>query len=140
MIKDNFPVPEGFKIIDQTENHIAHIGQGFYKRNDNGSLVMAFWIRSENSNSAGVAHGGMLMSVADYCLCSLAMDSKENYAATVSFRGEFIAPAKTGSILEIHPKIDKETKSLVFGQGQILCEDKVVFNFSGAVKKILKTS
>ena len=117
MIKDNFPVPEGFKIIDQTENHIAHIGQGFYKRNDNGSLVMAFWIRSENTNSAGVAHGGMLMSVADYCLCSLAMDSKENYAATVSFRGEFIAPAKTGSLLEIHPKIDKETKSLVFGQG-----------------------
>ena len=51
MIKDNFPVPEGFKIIDQTENHIAHIGQGFYKRNDNGSLVMAFWIRSENSLS-----------------------------------------------------------------------------------------
>ena len=46
---------------------------------------MAFWVRPENGNSGGVAHGGMLMSIADYCLCSVAMESKENYAATIKF-------------------------------------------------------
>ena len=101
---------------------------------------MAFWIRPENGNSGGVAHGGMLMSIADYCLCSAAMESRENYAATVSFRCEFIAPAKVGCLLEIFPKIDKETKSLVFGQGKIICDGEVVLNFSGAVKKILKST
>ena len=140
MNEDKFPLPNGYKKIEQTESHISHIGQGFYKRNDSGNLVMAFWIRPENGNSGGVAHGGMLMSIADYCLCSAAMESRENYAATVSFRCEFIAPAKVGRLLEILPKIDKETKSLVFGQGKIICDGEVVLNFSGAVKKILKST
>ena len=140
MKEDNFPVPKGYKKIDQTEMHIEHIGQGFYKRDAEGNLVMAFWIRPENGNSGGVAHGGMLMSLADYCLCSAAMESKENYAATISFRCEFVSPANVGGLLEIYPIIDKETKSLVFGQGKIFCDDKVILNFTGTVKKISKNA
>ena len=45
----------------------------------------------------------MLMSIADYCLCSAAMESKENYAATISFRCEFVAQQKVGRLLEIFP-------------------------------------
>ena len=99
---------------------------------------MAFWVRPENGNSGGVAHGGMLMSIADYCLCSVAMESRENYAATISFRAEFVAPAKVGSLVEIYSTITKETKSLAFGEGQIMSEGEVVFSFSGIVKKITK--
>jgi acyl-coenzyme A thioesterase PaaI-like protein len=80
----------------------------------------------------------MLMSIADYCLCSVAMESKENYAATISFRSEFVAPAKVGSLVEIFTTITKETRSLAFGQGHIECEGEFVFSFSGIVKKIKK--
>ena len=113
MTSQNFSTPEGYENITQSEDHIAHIGQGFYKRNETGDLVMAFWVMPENGNSGGVAHGGMLMSIADYCLCSVAMESKENYAATISFRSEFVAPAKVGSLVEIFTTITKETLSLI---------------------------
>ena len=138
MTPKKFSTPEGYEALNQTENHIGHIGQGFYKRNEEGNLVMAFWVRPENGNSGGVAHGGMLMSIADYCLCSVAMESRENYAATISFRAEFVAPAKVGSLVEIYSTITKETKSLAFGEGQIMSEGEVVFSFSGIVKKIIK--
>lgn len=138
MTSQNFSCPQGYEPLNQTENHIAHIGQGFYKRNEEGNLVMAFWVRPENGNSGGVAHGGMLMSIADYCLCSVAMESKENYAATISFRSEFIAPAKVGDLVEIFTTITKETRSLAFGQGQIKSGNEVVFSFSGTIKKIKK--
>ena len=138
MTSKKFLIPEGYEALKQTENHIGHIGQGFYRRNEKGNLVMAFWVRPENGNSGGVAHGGMLMSIADYCLCSVAMESKENYAATISFRAEFVAPAKVGSLVEIYSTITKETKSLAFGEGQIMSEGEVVFSFSGIVKKITK--
>tara|TARA_B100000579_G_scaffold404174_1_gene388781 strand:+ start:385 stop:801 length:417 start_codon:yes stop_codon:yes gene_type:complete len=138
MTPKKFLTPEGYEALNQTENHIGHIGQGFYKRNEEGNLVMAFWVRPENGNSGGVAHGGMLMSIADYCLCSVAMESRENYAATISFRAEFVAPAKVGSLVEIYSTITKETKSLAFGEGQIMSEGEVVFSFSGIVKKITK--
>ena len=138
MTSKKFLIPEGYEALNQTENHIGHIGQGFYRRNEQGNLVMAFWVRPENGNSGGVAHGGMLMSIADYCLCSVAMESRENYAATISFRAEFVAPAKVGSLVEIYSTITKETKSLAFGEGQIMSEGEVVFSFSGIVKKITK--
>ena len=63
MTSQNFSTPEGYENITQSEDHIAHIGQGFYKRNETGDLVMAFWVMPENGNSGGVAHGGMLMSI-----------------------------------------------------------------------------
>ena len=71
MPKENkYPIPEGFEPIHQTEHHIRNIGEGFYRRDEEGNLIMAFWIKKENCNSADVAHGGMLMSIADYSLAS----------------------------------------------------------------------
>ena len=135
-LEKKYPVPEGFEIINQTEHHIRHIGQGFHKRDEKNNLVMAFWIKKENCNSADVAHGGMLMSIADYCLASSAMPSRDQYVATISFRSEFIVPAKINSLAEIHTTITKSTRSLVFGEGKIYCDGEIVFNFSGVVKKI----
>jgi acyl-coenzyme A thioesterase PaaI-like protein len=135
-LEKNYPVPEGFEVIKQTEHHIRHIGEAFHKRDEDGNLVMAFWIKKENCNSANVAHGGMLMSIADYCLATSAMPSRDEYVATISFRSEFVAPAKINSLAEIHTSITKSTRSLVFGEGKIYCDGKIVFNFSGVVKKI----
>ena len=136
MTSIKFSTPKGYETLNQTEDHIANIGQGFYKRNEAGDLIMAFWVRPENGNSGGVAHGGMLMSIADYSLCSAAMESREKYVATISFRSEFISGAKIGSLLEVHTKISKHTKSLVFGGGIIMSEEKKIMHFSGVVKKM----
>ena len=68
--KNSYPIPEGYKEIEfQTEHHIDHIGKGFHKKDAEGNLIMAFYVKPENGNSGGVAHGGMLKSIADYsCL------------------------------------------------------------------------
>ena len=137
MPKENkYPIPEGFEPIHQTEHHIRNIGEGFYRRDEEGNLIMAFWIKKENCNSADVAHGGMLMSIADYSLASASMPSRDKYVATISFRSEFISGAKIGSLLEVHTKISKHTKSLVFGGGIIMSEEKKIMHFSGVVKKM----
>ena len=115
MPKENkYPIPEGFEPIHQTEHHIHNIGEGFYRRDEEGNLIMAFWIKKENCNSADVAHGGMLMSIADYSLASASMPSRDKYVATISFRSEFIAPAKIHSLAEVHTSITRATKSLVY--------------------------
>ena len=109
--KNSYPIPEGYKEIElQTEHHIDHIGKGFHKKDAEGNLIMAFYVKPENGNSGGVAQGGMLMSIADYSLCSAAMESREKYVATISFRSEFMSGAKIGSLLEVNTKISKHTK------------------------------
>ena len=131
-----YSIPEGYELINQTEHHIRHIGDGYHKRDEDGNLIMAFWIKKENCNSADVAHGGMLMSIADYSLASASMPSRDKYVATISFRSELIAPAKIHSLAEVHTIVTKTTKSLVFGEGKIFCAGEIVYSFSGVVKKI----
>ena len=131
-----YSIPEGYELINQTEHHIRHIGDGYHKRDEEGNLIMAFWIKKENCNSADVAHGGMLMSIADYSLASASMPSRDKYVATISFRSEFIAPARIHSLAEVHTMVTKTTKSLVFGEGKIFCAGEIVYSFSGVVKKI----
>ena len=131
-----YSIPEGYELINQTEHHIRHIGDGYHKRDEDGNLIMAFWIKKENCNSADVAHGGMLMSIADYSLASASMLSRDKYVATISFRSEFIAPAIIHSLAEVHTTVTKTTKSLVFGEGKIFCAGEIVYSFSGVVKKI----
>ena len=131
-----YSIPKGYELINQTEHHIRHIGDGYHKRDEEGNLIMAFWIKKENCNSADVAHGGMLMSIADYSLASASMPSRDKYVATISFRSEFIAPAKIHSLAEVRTLVTKTTKSLVFGEGKIFCAGEIVFSFSGIVKKI----
>ena len=131
-----YSIPDGYELINQTEHHIRHIGDGYHKRDEDGNLIMAFWIKKQNCNSADVAHGGMLMSIADYSLASASMPSRDKYVATISFRSEFIAPAKIHSLAEVHTTVTKTTKSLVFGEGKIFCAGEIVYSFSGVVKKI----
>ncbi len=64
------------------------------------------------------------------------MESREKYVATISFRSEFMSGAKIGSLLEVHTKISKHTKSLAFGGGVIISQEKKIMNFTGVVKKI----
>ena len=42
MVSKKFSIPKGYEILNQTEDHIENIGQGFYKRNEAGDLIMAF--------------------------------------------------------------------------------------------------
>ena len=42
MTSKNFSTPKDYETLNQTEAHIANIGQGFYKRNEAGDLIMAF--------------------------------------------------------------------------------------------------
>ena len=130
-------VPEGFILNKGRGPYTTHNGP-FYINASVDPWLHGTFIIDRHCNGAQIAHGGMLMSIADYCLCSVAMESKENYAATISFRSEFVAPAKVGSLVEIFTTITKETRSLAFGQGHIECEGETVFSFSGIVKKIKK--
>ena len=57
MTSKKFSTPKGYESLNQTEDHISNIGQGFYKRNEAGDLIMAFWVRPENGNSGGVLMG-----------------------------------------------------------------------------------
>ena len=133
MSKTGIP-PKGYKVFNISQPHIESLGPGFYKKEDGNQLVLGFFVKKENCNGYRSAHGGMLMALADFALCTSAMRSSDSPVTTVSFHSEFIQPAPLGSLLEIRARLTKKGKSIGFSEGDIKVGDKVILNFGGAVK------
>ena len=103
-------IPEGYKEMTIVQKHIETLGPGFYKRED-GQTFMAFYANEKNSNAYGSAHGGALMALADYTMCSSVMQNRHSLVTTVSFHSEFLAPAEGGSLLIVrcfHRKLGQQ--------------------------------
>ena len=128
-------IPEGYKEMTIVQKHIETLGPGFYKRED-GQTFMAFYANEKNSNAYGSAHGGALMALADYTMCSSAMQNRHSLVTTVSFHSEFLAPAEVGSFLIVRANPTKIGKSLGFVEGDIKVGEKEIINFGGVVKII----
>jgi len=131
-------LPEGYKKLDISQPHIAELGPGYYKRTEDGQLIFAFYVKLQNCNQSGSVHGGMLMAIADYTLCSTLMEGPRDPVTTVSFHSEFIAPAMVGDLLEIKANLSKLGSSLGFSEGNIKVGDKIIMNFGGVIKKMDK--
>ena len=127
-------IPEGYKPFDISQPHIDSLGPGFYKKEEQDQLVLGFYVKQENLNGYGSAHGGMLMALADFSLCTSAMRNSDRPVTTVSFHSEFISPAPLGSLLEVRAKVTKKGKSLAFSKGNIKVEEELILNFGGVVK------
>jgi uncharacterized protein (TIGR00369 family) len=128
-------IPEGYKELSFNQPHLETLGPGYYKRED-GNLYTAFYVKPENCNGYGTAHGGLLMALADFTMASSAMEDRNSLVTTISFHSEFIAPANKGSMLIIRAMPTKVGKSLGFVEGDISSEGKIIINFGGVVKKL----
>ena len=129
-------IPQGYKAFDISQPHIESLGPGFYKKEEQDQLVLGFYVKQENLNGYGSAHGGMLMALADFSLCTSAMRNSDRPVTTVSFHSEFIQSAELGELLEIRASLVKEGKSLGFARGQIKVDETIILNFGGIVKKL----
>jgi len=74
--------------------------------------------------------------LADYTMCSSAMQNRHSLVTTVSFHSEFLAPAEVDSLLIVRANPTKIGKSLGFVEGDIKVGEKEIINFGGVVKII----
>lgn len=87
-------------------------------------------------NPSGITHGGFIMSLMDSGMGTAAhrVIGKNARAATISFDVKFISASKTGDLLLGTAKVLKKTRSLVFMQGEIRCDDQLIATAEGIWK------
>jgi uncharacterized protein (TIGR00369 family) len=127
--------PDGFAPISHTNPFGAGIGP-IYEREDHGLVVRGLWVRPELANSAGIAHGGVLMTFADIVLARGVMQEIGSIAVTVRMVSDFMAPVLVGSWLEGRATVSKVTRSLAFVSGELSVKGKVVFTAQGTFKPL----
>lgn len=102
------PVPPGFTRLKRGGPFMANLGD-LYCNRENGAIVIAMRISENHVNMRGIAHGGMLSSLADSALgigLMLHCEARHSFV-TVSLSTDFVAAARPGEWVEAHVDIQK---------------------------------
>lgn len=126
--------PEGFIETPARGAFSRHNGPFFYKA-DAETFYLGFRVLGRHCNSFGVAHGGMLMTLADRLLATAIGRLGARRMLTVRMTTDFIGMARTGEWVEGTARVTRAGKSLVFVEGSAeVTGGRPVFTASGVFK------
>ena len=130
------PPDDSWHPVEDT-GFIDHVGPIFLRDNGDDPQWIGFRAGEHHRNLNGVVQGGMLMTLADRGLGRIARACHGgNPVATVNFSYDFIGAARIGRFVEIHPKVVKETGSMVFMEGDLLADGELIGRAHGLWKKL----
>jgi uncharacterized protein (TIGR00369 family) len=125
-------VPEGFARLERGGPFLASLGPLYAKKGE-GGLVVGMRIEEKHLNTRGIAHGGMLVTLADSAL-GIAVATSTNPPrsfVTVNLSVDFIASARQGDFVEAHVDIEKVGARLAFATCFLQTQKKRVLRASG---------
>ena len=125
-------IPEGFKAIEHTGPFLAQNGPLYCKKAD-GKLVLGIRIDDRHTNTRGIVHGGMLVTLADSALGIVLYNSRTppQPIVTVSLSTDFIESAWPGDWVEAHVDILRIGKRLAYANCTLQVGDRRILRASG---------
>lgn len=129
---------EGWK-LRELSGYVGLIGP-LWTRKETSGWAYGILTGHQHLNPANIVHGGLLMSLLDHALSSIAWESTgRQTCVTVQMDAKFMASAGTGQFLRATGHITGTTSTMVFAHGDIQVEDRVLLSAT-ALLKILQTS
>lgn len=107
--------PPGFERLMRGGPYMANLGELYCRRND-GEIVIAMRIEDKHTNMRGIAHGGMLSSLADSALgigLTLYCEGRQSFV-TVNLSTDFVEAARPGDWVEAHIDVQKLGARMAF--------------------------
>jgi uncharacterized protein (TIGR00369 family) len=112
------------------------VGPLWSRRHDN---MLSFGILAGNQhlNPAGYVHGGLLATLLDHTLSTVAWEAAERTpCVTVQMDVQFLAAVKSGQFVDGRASVVSTTRSLIFMRGDLLVEGTPVASGSGVFKAL----
>src|SRR6202011_4956676 len=108
--------PPGFEPLFRSSPFLETAGPFFYRKEPDGSFVVAVRILPKHANARGSAHGGRLPTPLDVALGYRAAFSQDPPAAltTATMSADFVGSAKVGDWVEAHVDVQKVGSRLAF--------------------------
>ncbi len=135
-MNDDATPPEGFRPQAEPASFEAHCGP-LYTSGADAGYACAIRADERHCNKRGAVHGGLLITLADHTLGHIVWRHVDEAAcATVTLNTDFVSGAVIGDWLVCRGAVTRETRSLVFIQGEVRCGERVVMTASGIWKKL----
>ena len=128
-------VPEGFVAFNPRDDFVGYVGPLYIKPESDG-LRVGFLIDRRHTNPMGVAHGGMMMTVADMALgigCGYVTGLRFPHP-TVSLNCDFMRGPKLGQFVEGKARIARRTRHFIFANCELTADGEVMMTASGVFK------
>lgn len=109
-----------------------------WTRREGEAWVYGLLVEDQHLNPAGVVHGGALCTLIDHVLSTVAWEACERTACvTVQLDTHFLSEVHPGDFAQARGTVTARTGSLVFMDGQIQVEGRMVLT-ARAVMKVLR--
>ena len=95
-----------------------------WTRREGDGWAYAILVEDRHSNPAGLAHGGLVSTLADHALSVVAWEANARRPCiTVALDVRFLAPARPGDLLVARGRVVRQTGSLAFLDGRVSLGD-----------------
>jgi uncharacterized protein (TIGR00369 family) len=132
-VSEGTGVPEGFEVLPRGNSPFLSALGPLYAKSEKGGLVLAMRIEEKHLNTRGVAHGGMLVTLADSAMGIVIAMSRTppQPMVTVSLSADFADVARAGDWAEARVDVQKIGKRLAFASCQLWVSEKRILRASG---------
>ena len=125
-------VPPGFELLPRGLGFTDSL-QPVYRRLEGDSVSFGLEVLSQHSNTMGLCHGGVLMSLADIAAASGVNLSlgKISGNPTINLAVDFINPASQGEWIAARPEHVTVKRRFGFCSGAIYVGERMIARFNG---------
>jgi acyl-coenzyme A thioesterase 13 len=124
--------PPGFEPLFRTSPFLETVGPLFCRKDGERGLVIGLRVAEKHANARGIAHGGLLLTLADIALgyrTAFAHDPPTGMI-TASLSADFAGSAKIGDWVEAHVDIQKVGGRLIFANAFLLVDGERIVRAS----------
>ncbi|MEY4563347.1 MAG: hypothetical protein RLZZ618_2624 [Pseudomonadota bacterium] len=131
-------IPAGFTLLKRGGPYFSNMGPHYRRSDDSATLVIGVRVGAKHTNTLGITHGGMLVTLADAALgMNMSMTRKPSQPmVTVSLSSDFLGSAHPGEWLEAHVRVTKHGRRLSFAECELRVGERLVLRCSGVFSVI----
>jgi uncharacterized protein (TIGR00369 family) len=126
-------IPAGFEPFTGAGPFFSVLGPLYRRRTEDGRSVLGLHVRAQHANHIGVAHGGMLSTLADGAL-GINLSRHPRYQrplVTVNLSSDFLSSAQVGEWLEAQVEFRRLGGRLAFADCLISAGERLVLRATG---------
>lgn len=122
----------GFVALETPGVFPGRAGRYYVRDRDGPCPTVATRIRLDQSNSEGFAHGGFLLTFADFATTIIVR------GITLNLSADFLRPARIGDWIEARIVTRKRSAELIFADAVATCDGRDILRVSGLFKRFEK--
>jgi len=124
--------PPGFEPLFRTSPFLETVGPLFCRKDPDRGLVIGLRVAEKHANARGIAHGGLLLTLADIALGYRTAFAQEPPAGliTASLTADFAGADELGDWVEAHVDIQKVGGRLAFANAFLMVDGERIVRAS----------